>query len=92
MNPLMPSSKLLGSALAIMASFNEDENERYDEEILDLVIVGFIYVTHLDPKNKKMTILSPNQGSVVGKTCVVGPVAKYAALYQSDDGGHQQGV
>ncbi|KAH6918292.1 cleavage/polyadenylation factor ia subunit Clp1p [Coprinopsis sp. MPI-PUGE-AT-0042] len=73
-NPLMPSSKLLGSVLAVMAPFNEDENERYDEEILDLGVVGFIYVTHLDPKNKKMTILSPNQGSVVGKTCVVGSI------------------
>jgi polyribonucleotide 5'-hydroxyl-kinase len=43
-NPMLPSSKLLGSVLAVMAPFNEDENERYDEEMLDLGVLGFIYV------------------------------------------------
>ncbi|TFK30170.1 cleavage/polyadenylation factor ia subunit Clp1p [Coprinopsis marcescibilis] len=73
-NPASPGSGLLGSVLALLSPFNPDENERYDEEILDLSVAGFIYVTHIDVKQRKMTILSPNQGSVVGKTALIGSV------------------
>lgn len=36
------SARLFNRVLALLAPFNEDENERYDEEILDLPAVGFI--------------------------------------------------
>ncbi|KAF7338052.1 mRNA cleavage and polyadenylation factor CLP1 [Mycena venus] len=72
-NPAMPGSGLLNAVLAVLAPpVNTDESERYDEEILDLPISGFIIVTNLDIPHRKMTILSPNQGSVVGRTAVIG--------------------
>ena len=39
-----PGSGLLNSVLALLAPPNPDENERYDEEILDLTVVGFLVV------------------------------------------------
>ncbi|KAG2020161.1 cleavage/polyadenylation factor ia subunit Clp1p [Coprinopsis cinerea AmutBmut pab1-1] len=71
-NPASPGSGLHGAVLALLAPFNPDENERYDEEILDLSVIGFVYVMQVDVKQKKMTILSPNQGSVAGKTALAG--------------------
>ncbi|KAG6868698.1 Cleavage polyadenylation factor subunit clp1 [Termitomyces sp. T159_Od127] len=71
-DPSQPGSGLLNAVLGVLAPPNPDENERYDEEILDLAATGFIIVTHLDIPHKKMTILAPNQGSVAGKTAVVG--------------------
>ncbi|KAJ7827467.1 Pre-mRNA cleavage complex II protein Clp1-domain-containing protein [Mycena olivaceomarginata] len=59
-DPAMPGSGLLNAS------------ERYDEEILDLPISGFIVVTNLDIPHRKMTILAPNQGSVIGRTAVIG--------------------
>jgi len=41
-DPASPGSGLLNSVLALLAPPNEDENERYDEEILDLTVVGFL--------------------------------------------------
>lgn len=43
-DPSQPGSGLLSAILAILAPYNENENERYDEEILDLTVVGFIVV------------------------------------------------
>jgi len=40
----VPGSGLLNRVLAIMAPFNPDESERYDEEILDLTVKGFVVV------------------------------------------------
>jgi len=40
----LPGSGLLNRVLAIMAPFNPDESERYDEEILDLTVKGFVVV------------------------------------------------
>jgi len=40
----IPGSGLLNRVLAIMAPFNPDESERYDEEILDLTVKGFVVV------------------------------------------------
>jgi polyribonucleotide 5'-hydroxyl-kinase len=37
-------SGLLNAVLAVLAPPNPDENERYDEEILDLSVTGFIIV------------------------------------------------
>lgn len=71
-DPASSSSGLLNSILALLAPFNPDESERYDEEILDLSVVGFLAVTSIDVPNRKMTILAPNQGSLVGKTALLG--------------------
>ncbi|KAF5373911.1 hypothetical protein D9758_000774 [Tetrapyrgos nigripes] len=71
-DPSQPGSGLLNAVLAILAPFNADENERYDEEILDLNVIGFVVVTNLDIALKKMTILSPSQGSLAGKTALIG--------------------
>lgn len=38
----IPGSGLLNKVLAIMAPFNPDESERYDEEILDLTVEGLV--------------------------------------------------
>jgi len=43
-DPASSSSGLLNSVLALLAPFNPDESERYDEEILDLHVVGFLVV------------------------------------------------
>lgn len=73
-DPAAPGSALLNRVLGILAPPNPDENERYDEEILDLTTIGFVVITHLDVVQKKMTILAPNQGSVVGKMAIVGSI------------------
>lgn len=41
-NPASPGSGLLNAVLALLGPPNPDENERYDEEILDLPVVGFL--------------------------------------------------
>jgi len=51
---------------------NQDPAERYDEELLDLDVAGFLYVTNIDMTSRKMTILSPNIGSLAGRTALVG--------------------
>ncbi|KAG1754357.1 Pre-mRNA cleavage complex II protein Clp1-domain-containing protein [Suillus lakei] len=71
-DPASSSSGLLNSIIALLAPFNPDESERYDEEILDLSVVGFLVVTNIDGPNRKMTILAPNQGTLVGKTALLG--------------------
>ncbi|EGO21102.1 hypothetical protein SERLADRAFT_372905 [Serpula lacrymans var. lacrymans S7.9] len=71
-DPSSPSSGLLNAVLALLAPPNPDESERYDEEILDLHVIGFLIITSLDIPNRKMTILSPTQGSLTGRTAVVG--------------------
>jgi polyribonucleotide 5'-hydroxyl-kinase len=43
-DPSIPGSGLLNKVLAIMAPFNPDESERYDEEILDLTVEGLVVV------------------------------------------------
>ena len=43
-DPALPGSGLLNAVLALLAPPNADEAERYDEEMLDLHIVGFLVV------------------------------------------------
>jgi len=71
-DPAQTGSGLLNAVLALLAPLNADESERYDEEILDLSVTGFLVITSLDISNRKMTILAPNQGSLAGRTAVVG--------------------
>ncbi|KAH0830677.1 hypothetical protein J3R83DRAFT_2132 [Lanmaoa asiatica] len=72
LDPASSTARLFNKVLALLAPYNEDENERYDEEILDLPTVGFLVITSLDIPNKKMTILAPNQGPIVGGTAIIG--------------------
>jgi polyribonucleotide 5'-hydroxyl-kinase len=44
-DPSQPGSGLLNAVLAVLAPPNPDENERYDEEILDLSVTGFIIMS-----------------------------------------------
>jgi polyribonucleotide 5'-hydroxyl-kinase len=43
-DPAQPGSGLLNAVLALLAPPNADEAERYDEEILDLNVTGFLVV------------------------------------------------
>lgn len=43
-DPARPGSGLRNGILAVLAPFNPDESERYDEEVLDLPVVGFVAV------------------------------------------------
>ncbi|KAA1469407.1 hypothetical protein DENSPDRAFT_835025 [Dentipellis sp. KUC8613] len=72
LDPAAPGSGLRNAMLALLAPPNADEAERYDEEILDLQVVGFLAVTNIDIPNRKMTILSPSPGSFAGRTAIVG--------------------
>jgi polyribonucleotide 5'-hydroxyl-kinase len=50
-DPAHSGSGLLNAVLALLTSPNPDENERYDEEILDLNVIGFLVVCVLsDPR------------------------------------------
>ncbi|CAA7271464.1 unnamed protein product [Cyclocybe aegerita] len=71
-DPASPGSGLLNAVLALMSPQNPDENERYDEEILDLTVVGILVVTHIDMVKRKLTVLAPNRGSLSGKSAIVG--------------------
>jgi len=71
--PDAPGSGLLNRVLALLSlPANQDPAERYDEELLDLDVAGFLYVTNIDMTSRKMTILSPNIGSLAGRTALVG--------------------
>ncbi|PPQ93281.1 hypothetical protein CVT25_015279 [Psilocybe cyanescens] len=71
-DPASPGSGLLNAVLALLAPPNHDENERYDEEVLDLTVVGFLVITNIDIPKRKMTVLAPNRGSFIGRTAVIG--------------------
>lgn len=43
-DPNQKGSGLLNAVLALLAPPNPDENERYDEEVLDLEVIGFLIV------------------------------------------------
>jgi polyribonucleotide 5'-hydroxyl-kinase len=44
-DPAQPGSGLLNAVLALLSPPNPDENERYDEEILDLTVTGFLIMS-----------------------------------------------
>jgi len=71
-DPTQKGSGLLNAVLALLSPPASDESERYDEEVLDLTVAGFLVVNALDFHSKKMTVLAPGQGSLVGRTCLVG--------------------
>ena len=43
-DPAQPGSGLLNALLALLAPPHPDEAERYDEEIMDLNVIGFLVV------------------------------------------------
>ncbi|KAI0780453.1 Pre-mRNA cleavage complex II protein Clp1-domain-containing protein [Trametes elegans] len=71
-DPAQTGSGLYNAVLAILAPSNPDETERYDEEILDLPVVGYVVVTAIDMQSRRMTVLSPTQSTLVGKTAILG--------------------
>ncbi|KAG8887086.1 Cleavage polyadenylation factor subunit clp1 [Tulasnella sp. 332] len=58
--------------LSPQGSKQDDEDGFTDEELISLDIVGFILVTAVDTIKQRMTILSPNPGSLVGRTALIG--------------------
>ncbi|KAI0063438.1 Clp1-domain-containing protein [Artomyces pyxidatus] len=72
-DPAAPGSGLLNAVLALLAPpQHPDEAERYDEEVLDLQVAGFLAVTNIDVARKRMTVLSPSPGSFAGRTAIMG--------------------
>ncbi|KAI0345428.1 hypothetical protein BDW22DRAFT_1412293 [Trametopsis cervina] len=71
-DPMQTASGLYNAVLALLSPPNPDESERYDEEMLDLHVVGFVVVTGLDTRTRKMTVLAPTQVSLSGRTAIVG--------------------
>ncbi|KAF9053057.1 Pre-mRNA cleavage complex II protein Clp1-domain-containing protein [Panaeolus papilionaceus] len=71
-DPASPGSGLLNMVLALLSPQNPDENERYDEELLDLSVVGFLVVTNIDVAKKRLTVLAPNRGSFSGRVAILG--------------------
>ena len=43
-NPGAPGSALINAVVAVLAPLSPDENERYDEELLDLPVTSFVYM------------------------------------------------
>lgn len=43
-DPTQKGSGLLNAVLALLSPPASDENERYDEEVLDLTVAGFLVV------------------------------------------------
>lgn len=75
-DPSHTSSGLLNSVLALLASpsADETETESYDEEILDLHVIGFLIATAIDMPNRKMTILSPGSANFSGRTAIIASI------------------
>ncbi|KAN0112150.1 Pre-mRNA cleavage complex II protein Clp1 domain containing protein [Russula decolorans] len=73
LDPASPGSGLLNAIIALLAlPTHPEETERYDEEVLDLPVSGFLAVTNMDVPNRKLTILSPSPGTFAGRTAVMG--------------------
>jgi len=70
-DPSQPGSGILNAVLALLAPPRE-ESEQYDEQVLDLDVVGFLVVTGLDVEGRKMTVLSPSPGSLTGRKALIG--------------------
>ena len=89
LDPASPGSGLLNAIVALLAPpVHPEETERYDEEVLDLQVSGFLAMfvliiayfrrsdweprTNIDIPNRKLTILSPSPGSFSGRTATMG--------------------
>ena len=89
LDPASTGSGLLNAIVALLAPpVHPEETERYDEEVLDLQVSGFLAMfvftvsyfshsdweprTNVDIPNRKLTILSPSPGSFSGRTATLG--------------------
>ncbi|KAH9035396.1 Clp1-domain-containing protein [Lactarius pseudohatsudake] len=73
LDPASSGSGLLNAIVALLAPpVHPEETERYDEEVLDLQVSGFLAITNVDIPNRKLTILSPGPGSFSGRTATIG--------------------
>jgi polyribonucleotide 5'-hydroxyl-kinase len=73
LDPASSGSGLLNAIVALLAPpVHPEETERYDEEVLDLQVSGFLAITNIDIPNRKLTILSPSPGSFSGRTATMG--------------------
>jgi len=65
---------LLNMLLALLPQPPADRSDEgfTDEDLVTTDIVGFIVVTAVDIPKQRMTILSPNPGSLVGRTALIG--------------------
>jgi len=73
LDPASLGSGLLNAVVALLSPpVNPEETERYDEEVLDLPVSGFLAITNIDVPNRKLTILSPSPGTFAGRTAVIG--------------------
>ncbi|KAI0006202.1 Pre-mRNA cleavage complex II protein Clp1-domain-containing protein [Russula compacta] len=73
LEPSSPGSGLLNAIVALLSPpVHPEETERYDEEVLDLPVSGFLAITNIDVPNRKLTILSPSPGTFAGRTAIVG--------------------
>ncbi|KAI0302220.1 Pre-mRNA cleavage complex II protein Clp1-domain-containing protein [Russula brevipes] len=73
LDPASPGSGLLNAIVALLSPpIHPEEAERYDEEVLDLPVSGFIAITNIDVPNRKLTILSPSPGTFAGRIAIMG--------------------
>ncbi|KAH9966846.1 Pre-mRNA cleavage complex II protein Clp1-domain-containing protein [Russula dissimulans] len=73
LDPASPGSGLLNAVVALLSPpVHPEETERYDEEVLDLPVSGFLAITNIDVPNRKLTILSPSPGTFAGRIAVMG--------------------
>ncbi|CAE6397656.1 unnamed protein product, partial [Rhizoctonia solani] len=63
------SGGILHSVLALLAPFDSSPS---DEMLLQQEVTGFLIVTAIDMPRRKITVLAPSQGSLVGRTALIG--------------------
>ncbi|KAG9003471.1 Cleavage polyadenylation factor subunit clp1 [Tulasnella sp. JGI-2019a] len=63
---------LLSSPSQGSAGKQEEDEGLSDEDLISSNVVGFILVAAVDTFKQRMTILSPNPGSLVGRTALIG--------------------
>ncbi|KAG8900998.1 Cleavage polyadenylation factor subunit clp1 [Tulasnella sp. 403] len=73
------SPGLLNTLLALMpiqpnqtAGAIKAEDEYSNDELITSDVAGFVLVTAVDAAKDKLTILSPNPGSLIGRTAIIG--------------------
>jgi len=78
-DPVDPANGgLLNAVLALLplpsshVNKKKIDEEPTDEELISSDIAGFILVTAVDNAKQRMTILSPNPGSLVGRIAIIG--------------------
>ncbi|KAJ1308731.1 hypothetical protein OPQ81_004422 [Rhizoctonia solani] len=63
------SGGILHSVLALLAPFDSSPS---DDRLLQQEVSGFLIVTAVDIPRRKITVLAPSQGSLVGRVALIG--------------------